>query len=137
MNRFAKYARILLGLIFLVFGAAGLFNLLPQPENLPEKLMTFTSGLAASGYFMPFLKLTETLCGLCLVLGVAPALILVILAPISINIFLVHAFLTPGLENLIVPVLILTLHILSAKAYWRLYKPLFDSEKKIRAASGS
>jgi len=132
MDQFSKYARILLGLIFLIFGAAGLFNLLPQPENLPEKLMAFTGGLAASGYFMPFLKLTETLCGLCLVLGIAPAVVLVILAPISINIFLVHAFLTPGLENLILPLLILGLHVLSARAYWILYRPLFASEKAIR-----
>lgn len=88
-------ARILLGLIFFVFGLMGLLNLVPPPDNLPERLMTFTSGLMASVYFMPFLKLTETICGLLLLSGYFVPLALVILAPIVLNIFLVHAFIAP------------------------------------------
>jgi putative oxidoreductase len=118
--------RILLGLIFLLSGVAGLFNLIPPPPDMPEKLMSFMTGLMSTGYFIPFLKTTETLCGLLLLLGIAPALILLILAPITINIILVHSFLTPGLENLIVPVLILVLHITSARKYWPVYRPLFN-----------
>ena len=57
-------ARILLGLIFFVFGLIGLFNLYPPPPDLPERLQAFNSGLMATHYFFPFLKLTETLCGL-------------------------------------------------------------------------
>jgi len=88
-------ARILLGLIFTVFGLIGLLNLIPPPPDLPEKLQTFTNGLMATGYFMPFLKLTEVVCGLLLLSGFFIPLALVILAPIVINIFLVHAFLAP------------------------------------------
>lgn len=119
-------SRYLLGLIFFVFGAAGLFNLIPPPPDMPEKLQTFMTGMMATGYFFPLLKLTETICGLLLLIGFMPALALVILAPISLNILLVHLFLTPGLENLALPLVIVALHVTTAKGYWSLYQPLFN-----------
>ena len=124
-----KIARYLLGLMFFIFGGAGLFNLFPPPPDLPEKMQTFTNGLMAAGYFFPLLKGTETVCGLLLLIGVAPALILVILAPISINILMTHLFLTPGVQNLLLPVVIIACHILAATAYWKVYKPLFSKNK--------
>ncbi|MBY0386285.1 DoxX family membrane protein [bacterium] len=123
-------SRYLLGLIFFVFGAAGLFNLIPPPPDMPQDLQTFMNGIMATKYFFPLLKLTETLCGLLLLIGVAPALALVILAPISLNIFMLHLFVTPGLQNLVIPVAILALHISSAIHYWPLYQPLFTKAKK-------
>lgn len=131
-NKVSMGARYLLGVLFLVFGFMGLFNLISPPPDLPENMKTFMAGLAASGYFFTLLKLTETLGGLLLILGVAPALVLVILAPISINIFCVHFFMTPGLQNLVMPVAILTLHLLASLNYWHLYKPLFQREKSAR-----
>lgn len=89
-------ARILLGLVMFLSGLAGLFNLVPPPPNMPANLMTFMSGLMATTYFMPFLKITETICGLLLLTGFFVPLALVILAPIVINIFFVHAFLEPS-----------------------------------------
>lgn len=118
-------ARYLLGLIFFLAGAAGLFNLAPPPADLPPNLQTYFNGLMASVYFMPFLKATEMICGLLLLTGFAPALALVVLAPISLNIFLVHAFLTPGIQELLLPVVILALHLTAASDYWRIYRPLF------------
>ncbi len=88
-------ARILLGLIFFVFGLIGLFNIFPPPPDLPERLQTFNAGMMATGYMFPFIKATETLCGLMLLLGWFVPLTLVVLAPIVINIFLVHAFMAP------------------------------------------
>lgn len=121
-----ELARYLLGLIFFIFGGAGLFNLIPPPPDLPEKLMTFMNGLMVTEYFFPLLKGTEVVCGLLLLTGFAPALALVVLAPISINILLVHLFLTPGIENLIIPSAIIVLHALAAWQYWRVYRPLFS-----------
>lgn len=118
-------ARILLGLIYFVFGLAGLLNLIPPPADLPEAMIKFSTALAESTYFMPLLKLTETVCGLLLLVRFAPALSLVILAPITINIFFVHAFLTPGLQNLIMPIVMIVLHALAASKYWPVYQPLF------------
>lgn len=88
-------ARILLGLMLFAFGLMGLLNLVPPPPDLPEALQTFNKGMEASVYFMPFLKATETLCGLMLLAGMFVPLALVVLAPITLNIFLVHAFMAP------------------------------------------
>jgi len=120
----ANGSQILLGLIFLIFGLNGFLNFLPQP-SLPESAMGYIGGLASSGYFFPVLKTTKVLTGLLLLIGVAAPVALVILAPISIHIFLFHAILTPGVSNLVLPVVILALHVVAATAYWPLYRPLF------------
>ncbi|MBK9041412.1 MAG: DoxX family membrane protein [Bdellovibrionales bacterium] len=122
-------ARYLLGLLFTIFGAAGLLNLIPPPPDMPEKLMAFMNGIMAAQYFFPLLKSTEIVCGILLLSGFAPALALVVLAPISINILFVHLFLTPGLENLIMPLAIIVLHAMAATKYWNIYRPLFARNK--------
>ena len=66
------------------------------------------------------------ICGLLLLIGIAPSLMLVILAPISVQILLVHMFLAPGLQNLILPVIIIRAHVTAAMGYWHLYRPLFN-----------
>ncbi len=121
-------ARILLGLLFFVFGGAGLLNLLPPPPDMPVKLQEFTTSLVNTGYFMPVLKGTETLCGLMLLTGFAPAIALVILAPITIQILLLHGFLTPGIQNLVIPILVLVLHLTAAAGYWTVYRPLLKEK---------
>ena len=88
-------ARLLLGFIFFASGIVGLLNIYPMPDNLPEALTAFNKGLLASRYFFPLLKGTETICGLLLLIGAFVPLALVILAPIVVNIILVHAFLAP------------------------------------------
>lgn len=87
-------ARILLGLMFVVFGLNGFFNFLPQPAA-PERLMKFVGALFETGYFMQFVKACEIICGVLLLANVYVPLSLLILAPICINIFLAHAFLAP------------------------------------------
>lgn len=126
MKKVSTISRYLLGLMFLLAGITGLLNLAPPPKDMPEALMTFMNGMMAAKYFFPLLKGTETICGLFLLFGIAPALMLVILAPICLNIFLVHAFLTPGIQNLLVPLLILVLFGLAVVNYWHVYRPLFQ-----------
>ena len=106
-------ARLLLGLIYFVFGLNGLLNFLPSPP-MPETAMGFLEGLVKSGYFLPVLAATQTLAGFLLLTGFAAPLALVILAPITLQIFLFHLFLTPGLPNLIVPLLLGILHLTAA-----------------------
>lgn len=89
-------ARILLGFVFFAAGLAGLLNLAQPPADLPQNMIDFNNGLMATGYFMKLLKLTEVVCGLFLLSGFFVPLALVILAPIVLNIFLVHAFMAPS-----------------------------------------
>ena len=120
-------ARLLLGLIYFVFGLNGFLNFLPiTPPAMPEAAMGFLGGLASSGYFIPVLSATQTASGLLLLTGFAAPLALVILAPITLQILLFHAILTPGLQNLILPLFMAVLHITTASAYWQIYRPLFS-----------
>ena len=58
MRHAVSISRVILGLIFFVFGLNGFLNFIPMtpPEGA---VATFMGGLAASGYFFPLLKLTE------------------------------------------------------------------------------
>lgn len=119
-------ARLLLGLAFFGAGLAGLLKMAQPPPDLPENMKLFTAGLEASGYFMTLLKATETVCGLMLLSGFFVPLALVILAPIALNIFLVHAVMMPqGLPlAVIIGLLIVYLSFFSAP-YSATIKALF------------
>lgn len=119
-------ARVLLGLLFFAAGLAGLLGAGEPPPDLPERMKTFNAGLMASGYFMTLLKLTETICGLMLISGFFVPLALVILAPIVLNIVLVHAFMAPatGAPGLIAGLLMVYLAFFS-KPYSPPIKQLF------------
>ena len=85
-------ARILLGLVFLGSGIAFFFTTPPPMEGA---MADFFKGMAATGYFFYLLKATEIVCGALLISGFFVILALVILAPVILNIFLVHAFMMP------------------------------------------
>src|SRR3989344_6088091 len=95
MSKFPMIARILLGLIFFVFGLNGFFHFIPMPETMPERMTTFFTGMVATGYFLPLLSGTQVVCGALLLVGAFIPLALVVLAPVILNIFLVHVFMDP------------------------------------------
>ncbi len=114
-------ARVFLGLIFLVFGLNFFFQFLPTPPQTGGAAESFTTGLFLSGYFFPFLKAIEIVLAIALLTGAFVPLALVVLMPISINIFMFHVFLT---DNPLMSVAILVLHIYVSWAYRDYYKPL-------------
>ena len=125
-KKFTLAARIMLGFVFFAAGLMGLLNLVPPPPNLPERLTTFNNGLMATGYFMTLLKVTETICGLLLLVGMYVPLALVALAPIVLNILLVHAFIAPqGLPLAIILGLLLVYLAFFAEPYANTIKTLF------------
>lgn len=106
--------RLLLGIIFLVFGLNGFFGFLQMPP-MPESAMSFLGGLMGAGYFFPVLKITEIICGALLLAGIYVPLALVVLAPVILNIVLFHLFLAPG--GMLLPVVILVLELALAYHY--------------------
>ena len=86
--------RILLGLIFFVFGLNGFLQFLPQPP-LPDRAGGFIGALVATGYLLPMIKATEVIAGLFLLTNRLVPLALLLLAPIVVNIFAFHTILTP------------------------------------------
>lgn len=124
-------ARILLGLIYFVFGGMGLaiaFGLMKMPEQpaMPEAAMAFMKGMMATGYFFPFLKMTETFFGFLLLFGIAAPLVLVVLAPVTLHIALYHAFLSPMGGEQVLPAAMVLLQVVAMAGYWNKYKPLFS-----------
>ena len=85
--------RVLLGALFLFGGIAFFFT---TPPPLTGAMAMFFNGLMASKYFFYLLKGTEISCGACLVSGFFVPLALVVLAPIALNILMVHSFLEPS-----------------------------------------
>ncbi|MEK6773350.1 MAG: DoxX family protein [Bdellovibrionota bacterium] len=131
MNKLTLIIRILLGTLFFVFGLNGFLNFIPVPTDMPEKLVTFSSGLMASVYFFPFLKGTEVICGLMLLSGVFVPLALVVLAPIIINIFLVHAFLAPSGLAMAIAIGAMEIYLaFFASPYKEIVKQIFRCPKK-------
>jgi len=124
MSKAVLVARILLGLIFLVFGLNFFFEFfeLPQPS---EAGGAFLGALGATGYFFYLLKVIEILCGALLLAGRFVPLALVLLAPIVVNIFLYHLFLDPA--GLPLAILILVLELFLAWAYWPAYAGVLDA----------
>jgi putative oxidoreductase len=116
-------ARIVLGLIYFVFGLNFFLQFLGTPPSAGGPAESFTTGLFLSGYFFPMLKGLEVILGLALLLGIFVPLSLVLLMPISINILLFHVFLT---DNATLSILMIALQLYLAWMYRDYYKPLFQ-----------
>ena len=115
-------ARIVLGLIFFIFGLNGFLQFLPQPP-LPAKAIPFVTGLASTGYFFPLLKGAEILAAVLLLTNRAVPLALVILAPIVLNIVAFHMVLAPG--GMGIALLVLALEVYAAWTHREAFAPLF------------
>jgi hypothetical protein len=90
INRHAPTAaRILLGLMFLVFGLNGFLSFLPMPP-LAGAPGAFMGALAATGYMFPLIKATEVIAGALLLSNRFVPLALTVLAPIVVNIVAFH-----------------------------------------------
>ena len=101
-------ARLLLGLIFVVFGLNGFLNFLnmgPMPTGLAGQ---FLGALSLSHYYWVVAAL-QVAGGVLLLVGRFVPLALVLLGPVIVNIVLYHVFLNPSGVGLAIVVVILWL----------------------------
>jgi len=110
-------ARLLLGAVFAFAGTNHLFMFLPLPPPEGDMARAFMAGLFQTSYFFPLLALTETVTGLLLLSGRYVPLGLVLIAPVTVNIFLFHLFLDP--KGLGVAVVLVLLNLYLGWAYRR------------------
>jgi uncharacterized membrane protein YphA (DoxX/SURF4 family) len=116
-------ARLLLGLVFFVFGLDGFLHFVPQPTELPpEAAMSLAIAMMKSGYMLPLIKGTEVLAGALLLTNRFVPLALALLAPVIVNIVAFHAFLAP--EGTALAIALLGLEIGLAWAYRGAYRPM-------------
>jgi uncharacterized membrane protein YphA (DoxX/SURF4 family) len=117
-------ARVLLGLMFFVFGLNGFLNFIPPPpkDTLPAGLLAFSEAMMKTGYLFQLIKGTEVLVGALLLLNRFVPLALTILAPVIVNIVAVHAFLAPSGVGMAIVILALELYL--AWAYRAAFRPM-------------
>lgn len=120
-------ARILLGLLFFVFGLNGFVGFLPQPP-VPPEAGAFLGGLAATGYMFPLIKGTEVVAGLMLLSNRFVPLALVLLAPVIVNIVAFHAALAPA--GLAVALVALALELALAWSYRASFRSVLALDAK-------
>ncbi|MGA2420638.1 MAG: hypothetical protein ABSG69_11180 [Candidatus Acidiferrum sp.] len=101
-------ARLLLGLIFLVFGLNGFLNFIPMPP--PTGIAAqFVGALFASHFYIVLFAL-QVIGGLLLLANLFVPLALVLLGPVIFNIFFFHLLMAPaGLPLAIVVVVLWTI----------------------------
>jgi putative oxidoreductase len=120
-------ARILLGLIFFVFGLNGFFHFLPQPP-MSGPPADFIGALIATGYLFPLLKGTEVVAGALLLSGRLVPLALTVLAPVVVNIVGFHLFLAPS--GLPLPLVVVALGLFLAWSYRRAFSGVLQVNAK-------
>jgi uncharacterized membrane protein YphA (DoxX/SURF4 family) len=119
MRYLPTIARLLLGLVFFVFGIAGLFNLIPPPkEGVPDLAVA----MIKSGYLFQLIKVVEIVGGAMLLFNRFVPLGLTLLASIIVNIFAFHLFLDP--KGMIIPIVIALLEIYLAWSYRQAFRPM-------------
>jgi uncharacterized membrane protein YphA (DoxX/SURF4 family) len=88
-------ARVLLGLIFVVFGSNIFLHFIPMPPPSPGLLGDFTKALFLSHY-LHIVAVFQIIGGLLLLIGRFVPLGLLLLAPVIVNIDLVHILMDPS-----------------------------------------
>jgi len=120
-------ARVLLGLIFVVFGLNGFFNFIPAPE-LSESAGALMGAFVTTGYFMIVVKLVEVISGLMILTGKYLPLGLILLAPVSVHILFFHIFLDQA--GLPMAIFIIVMQLFLAWAYRDSYRGVLQANAK-------
>lgn len=88
-------ARVLLGLIFVVFGSNIFFHFIPMPPQ-PDSPASQYGKLLMESHYMLVVGVLQVLGGLLLLVGRFVPLGLVLLGPVIVNIDLFHILLAPS-----------------------------------------
>jgi putative oxidoreductase len=109
-------ARVLLGLVFAVFGSNAFLHFIPMPP-LQGQAGAFLGALVSSGYIYP-IAILQVAGGLLLLLGARfVALGLTLLGPVIVNIVLYHIFLDQSGLPMAIIISILALFLLWVYRY--------------------
>jgi hypothetical protein len=109
--------------VFFGFGANGLLHVLPLPPAQGAAAV-FIGGLIASRYFFPLLFVTYLLTGTTLLIGRFVPLALTVLAPIIVNIAVMHLFVPSSSSELCLAALVTVLEIFLGWSYRAAFRPL-------------
>jgi len=113
--------RVLLGLMFLVFGLNGFLNFIPAPKDMPQEIMNVIGALMKAGY-MTVVSGAEVLVAVLLLTNRFVPLALALLAPIIVGIITYHVAMQPATIGPGIVVLLMELYL--AWAYRGAFRPM-------------
>ena len=116
-------SRVLLGLIYLIFGLDHFFQFIPYHPSHTGAAEAFKSGLVAAGYFYPMLKTIQIIAGLSLLINRYAPFSAVVVFPISLNVLLFHTLLAPA--GWLMGVTLVVPNLLLGYGYRKYYKGMF------------
>jgi uncharacterized membrane protein YphA (DoxX/SURF4 family) len=122
MKRFRKLARILLGLILLVFGLNAFYDFLGLPA-MPEDARRVFDYM---GYMIMYAVLFQMLVGVLLLINRFVPLALLVLAPISLNILAFHLFFFPA--GILPGLVVAALNVFLLTQYLDFFRPFLQSK---------
>jgi putative oxidoreductase len=114
-------SRLLLGLMFFVFGLNNILGFIHLP--LPSGDALTWMGILHAHNYMTFVGVIMTIAGLLLLVGRFVPLALTLIAPVIVNILLYHALLWP--HGIAPAIIALVLEVVLLIAYHRSFAPLF------------
>lgn len=125
----ARYAtaivRVLLGLMFLVFGLNGFLNFMPAPKDMPQDIMAVMGALMKAGY-MTVVSGAEVIVAIMLLTNRFVPLALALLAPIVVGIITFHIAMAPSTIGPGIVVLLMELYL--AWAYRGAFRPMLRAK---------
>ena len=113
--------RVLLGLMFLVFGLNGFLNFMPAPKDLPPDVITVSTGLMKGGY-MAVVAGTEVIVAVLLLINRFVPLALALLAPIVVGIITFHIAIAPA--TIVPGIVVVIMEMYLAWAYRGAFRPM-------------
>lgn len=123
-------ARILMGLVFVVFGANMLFPFLPMPDVPAGPLKDFNTALWTTHYIW-VVGVCQFVPGLLLLINRYVPLALTVLAGMLVNILSTHTFIMRGQGLFPIPIVVVLLWLI---VFWSV-RPAFAGIFEARAAS--
>jgi putative oxidoreductase len=115
-------ARLLLGLIFLVFGLNGFLHFIPMPPPKGLAAQQFGGAIFASHYWVVVFGI-QVIGGLLLLVNRFVPLALVLLGPVIVNIFFFHVLMAP--EGIPLAIVVVVLWVILAVRYKQYLAGLF------------
>lgn len=121
--------RIILGLIYLVFGLDYYLHFIPYQPNHTGAAAEFKNGLMAAGYLYPMMKSIQIVGGISLLINRYAPFSAVALFPISVNVFLFHTILVPS--GWFMGVLLIVPNIFLGYAWRKYYRGMFVKKAEV------
>ena len=117
--------RVLLGLMFLVFGLNGFLNFMPQPKDLPAEIVSVMGALMNAGY-LAVVSGAEVIIAVLLLTNRFVPLALAMLAPIVVGIITFHIAMAP--QTIVPGIVVLLMELYLAWAYRGAFRPMLRAK---------